>query len=225
MSQYLPTGVLRGYPGPPGPPGPLGPKGDPGRDGIPGTDGTAGPPGHVFMIPVSGKLGAALLRSYCYGFHVSFRSPLPSYTHTASPFLSSTSFLCSEKKKKKTIFYSLKISGPAAYLCKIYSVYIARKGNCLRSLLFSPQLNLQGNEKGPDQLMEQFQQQLSQHMMAMQGVAGPRGLTGLPGPEGPNGEPGLKGEPGDMGASVSRSKWEGDSRVVSARGSNSTITR
>lgn len=52
-------------------------------------------------------------------------------------------------------------------------------------------------------MLEQFQHQLSQHMMAMQGVAGPMGLTGLPGPEGPNGEPGLKGEPGDMGASVS----------------------
>ena len=52
-------------------------------------------------------------------------------------------------------------------------------------------------------MLEQFQQQLSQHMMAMHGVDGPRGLTGLPGPEGPHGEPGLKGELGDMGASVS----------------------
>lgn len=58
VSQYLPTGVLRGYPGPPGPPGPIGPKGEPGREGIPGTDGTSGPPGHVFMIPVSGQLEA-----------------------------------------------------------------------------------------------------------------------------------------------------------------------
>ena len=54
VSQYRPHGVLRGYPGPPGPPGPMGIKGDPGRDGIAGTYGISGPPGHVFMIPVSG---------------------------------------------------------------------------------------------------------------------------------------------------------------------------
>lgn len=68
---------------------------------------------------------------------------------------------------------------------------------------FLLQLNLQANQKGPDQLLEQFQQQLSQHMLAMQGAVGPMGLTGLPGPEGPDGEPGIKGEPGDMGEPVS----------------------
>ena len=72
-------------------------------------------------------------------------------------------------------------------------------------LLF--QLNLQGNQKGPDGMLEQFQQMLSQHMMAMRGVPGPMGLTGLPGPEGPNGEPGIKGEPGDVGLPVSFNVW------------------
>lgn len=65
------------------------------------------------------------------------------------------------------------------------------------------QLNLQGNTKGPDGMLEQFQQMLSQHMMAMRGVAGAMGLTGGTGPEGPQGEPGIKGEPGDVGQPVS----------------------
>ena len=51
-------------------------------------------------------------------------------------------------------------------------------------------------------MLEQFQQMLSQHMMAMRGPSGPQGLTGLPGNEGTQGEPGIKGEPGDSGHPV-----------------------
>lgn len=68
------------------------------------------------------------------------------------------------------------------------------------------QLNLQGNQKGPDGMLEQFQQMLSQHMMAMRGTDGPMGLTGPSGPVGPNGDPGLKGEPGDVGLPVRSEK-------------------
>ena len=53
-------------------------------------------------------------------------------------------------------------------------------------------------------MLEQFQQMLSQHMMAMRGVAGPMGQTGLAGPVGPSGDSGIKGEPGDVGLPV---KW------------------
>ncbi|KAH1026341.1 hypothetical protein HUJ05_000018 [Dendroctonus ponderosae] len=61
------------------------------------------------------------------------------------------------------------------------------------------EINQHGTEKGPDQGVEAFRQMLSQHMVSMRGIEGPRGLTGLPGPQGLTGPDGQKGEPGDIG--------------------------
>ncbi|KAG5880671.1 hypothetical protein JTB14_037568 [Gonioctena quinquepunctata] len=65
--------------------------------------------------------------------------------------------------------------------------------------VFMIPMNVQGNEKGPDQQAESYRQMLAQHMTAMTGIEGPMGLTGVPGSQGPTGSEGPKGEPGDSG--------------------------